>query len=87
MSGKNSPLLYQIFSDNYVRVPDRLTPLQEKMQEYLENGLRYCWLINYQDRLVEISRQNQPLEIVQLPTVLKGEEVLPIFELQIELYS
>lgn len=66
---------------------DRLQTLQEKMQEYLENGLRLGWLINFQDGQAEIYRQNQPLEIVQLPAVLRGEEVLPGFELQIELYS
>ncbi|MBW4476980.1 MAG: Uma2 family endonuclease [Tolypothrix brevis GSE-NOS-MK-07-07A] len=64
---------------------DRLQPLQDKMQEYLENGLRLGWLINFQDQQVEIYRQNQPLEIVQLPAVLRGEEVLPGFELQLEL--
>jgi Uma2 family endonuclease len=62
---------------------DRLRPLQDKMQEYLENGLRLGWLINFQDQQVEIYRENQPVEIVQLPGVLRGEEVLPGFELQV----
>lgn len=66
---------------------DRLTQVQDKMQEYLENGLRLGWLINFQDKQVEIYRQNQPVEIVQLPAVLFGEEVLPGFELQLELHS
>jgi Uma2 family endonuclease len=66
---------------------DRLQPLQDKMQEYLENNLRLGWLINLQDKQVEIYRQNQPVEIIQLPTVLFGEEVLPGFELQLELLS
>ncbi|MBW4447622.1 MAG: Uma2 family endonuclease [Spirirestis rafaelensis WJT71-NPBG6] len=66
---------------------DHLQPLQDKMQEYLENGLRLGWLINLQDKQVEIYRQNQPVEIVQLPAVLFGEEVLPGFELQLELLS
>jgi Uma2 family endonuclease len=44
-------------------------------------------LINLQDKQVEIYRQNQPVEIVQLPAVLFGEEVLPGFELQLELLS
>ncbi|MBD2609430.1 Uma2 family endonuclease [Scytonema hofmannii FACHB-248] len=66
---------------------DRLRPLQDKMQEYLENGLRLGWLINFQDQQVEIYRENQPVEIVQLPALLRGEEVLPGFELQLELLS
>lgn len=65
---------------------DRLTQEQDKMQEYLENGLRLGWLINLQDKQVEIYRQNQPQEIVKRTAVLSGEEVLPGFELQVELH-
>jgi Uma2 family endonuclease len=66
---------------------DCLQQVQDKMQEYLENNLPLGWLINHQDKQVEIYRQNQPQEIVQLPAVLSGEEVLPGFELQVELHS
>ena len=38
---------------------DRLKPLQEKMQEYLDAGLRLGWLINPQDNIVEIYRPKQ----------------------------
>ena len=62
---------------------DRLKTLQEKMQEYLDNGLRLGWLINPQDKEVEIYRPGKPVEIVQLPVLLSGEEVLPGFELQL----
>ncbi|MFO5492521.1 MAG: Uma2 family endonuclease [Cuspidothrix sp.] len=62
---------------------DRLKTLQEKMQEYIANGLRLGWLINPQDKEVEIYRIGKPVEIVQLPAVLSGEDVLPGFELQI----
>ena len=62
---------------------DRLKPLQDKMQEYLENGVRLGWLINPQDKQVEIYRQNQQVEVIQIPAVLSGEDVLPGFELQL----
>lgn len=62
---------------------DRLKPLQDKMQEYLENGMRLGWLINPQERQVEIYRAGIPVEVVQLPALLCGEEVLPGFVLQI----
>jgi Uma2 family endonuclease len=62
---------------------DRLKPLQDKMQEYLENGMRLGWLINPQERQVEIYRAGIPVEVVQLPALLSGEEVLPGFVLQI----
>ena len=35
---------------------DALRPLQEKMQEYLNSGLRLGWLINPQDQQAEIYR-------------------------------
>jgi Uma2 family endonuclease len=62
---------------------DRLKPLQDKMQEYLENGLRLGWLINSQDTQVEIYRPGQPVEVIQTPALFSGEEVLPGFELQL----
>lgn len=62
---------------------DRLTPLQEKMQEYLQSGLRLGWLINPQNRSVEIYRPNQPVEVLSCPVTLLGENVLPGFILQI----
>lgn len=62
---------------------DRLKPLQEKMQEYLDSGLRLGWLINPQGRTVEIYRFNQDVEIVQWPVELSGEAVLPGFVLHI----
>jgi Uma2 family endonuclease len=58
---------------------DRLKPLQDKMQEYLNSSLRLGWLINPQDRQVEIYRPGQPAEVVPFPVVLSGEEVLPGF--------
>ena len=38
---------------------DNLKTLQAKMQEYIENGTRLGWLINPQDKQVEIYRKNQ----------------------------
>ena len=65
---------------------DSLSLLQEKMQEYLNSGLRLGWLINPQNQQVEIHRQNQPIEIVELPTTLSGENVLPGFILELPLF-
>ncbi len=62
---------------------DRLRPLQAKMQEYLNSGLRLGWLINPQDQTVEIYRAGKDVEIIQLPATLSGEEVLPEFSLEI----
>jgi Uma2 family endonuclease len=56
---------------------DHLKPLQEKMQEYLDSGLKLGWLINPQQKQVEIYRQNKKVEIVNMPVNLSGEDVLP----------
>ncbi len=62
---------------------DSLTKLQEKMQEYLENGARLGWLINPQNQQVEIYRPGQEVEILEHPIELSGENVLPGFILNL----
>lgn len=62
---------------------DDLKPLQQKMQEYLENGVRLGWLIDPQKRRVEIYRSGQAVESVSMPASLSGEDVLPGFELNL----
>ncbi len=62
---------------------DRLPPLQRKMQSYLTNGVRLGWLINPQDRQVEIYRSGKEIEIQNYPTTLDGEDVLPEFSLDL----
>lgn len=53
------------------------------MQEYIENGLRLGWLINPQDKQVEIYRLLKAVEVIQMPAILSGEDILPGFELQV----
>jgi Uma2 family endonuclease len=62
---------------------DDLEPLQQKMQEYIENGVQLGWLINPQDQQVEIYRLGQAVEILQSPQSLSGEDVLPGFTLDL----
>ena len=64
---------------------DRLKTRRDQMQEYIENGTRLCWLINPQSRQVEIYRQNQDVQILESPTTLSGEDILPGFILNLEL--
>ena len=63
---------------------DRLKPLQDKMREYIDCGLKLGWLINPQDKNVEIYRPQKSVEILTLPITLSGENVLPEFSLLIE---
>lgn len=66
---------------------DDLATLQEKMQEYLDSGVRLGWLFNPQEQQVEIYRQGRDKEVRTLPTQLSGEAVLPGFELQVEPFT
>lgn len=66
---------------------DSLKILQAKMQEYIDCGVRLAWLFNPQNQQVEIYRQEQPKEVISLPTSLSGEAVLPGFMLQVELFA
>ncbi|HIK33842.1 MAG TPA: Uma2 family endonuclease [Oscillatoriales cyanobacterium M4454_W2019_049] len=62
---------------------DRLSKLQEKMLEYLDNGARLGWLIDPQNQRVEIYRPGRPVEVLEHPMELSGEEVLPGFVLNL----
>ncbi len=66
---------------------DSLTTLQEKMQEYMDSGVRLGWLINPQKQQVEIYRQGSVKEVRSLPTELSGEAVLPGFTLVVEQFK
>lgn len=63
---------------------DDLKRLQNKMQEYLDNGARLGWLIDLETWLVEIYRPNHDVEILHLSTTLSGEDVLPGFVFSLE---
>jgi len=63
---------------------DNLENLQKKMREYIANGARLGWLLNRQNREVEIYRPNREVEIKRSPTTLSGEDVLPGFILSLE---
>ncbi|AFY80929.1 Uma2 family endonuclease [Oscillatoria acuminata] len=65
---------------------DPLKQLQDKMQEYLNSGLKLGWLINPQTQQVEIYRPTQPVETLQLPTRLSGENILPGFTLDLPIF-
>ncbi len=65
---------------------DDLQMLRQKMQEYLDAGIKLGWLINPQQQQVEIYCQGQNVEVRNLPTELSGENVLPGFNLILSCY-
>jgi len=63
---------------------DVLSELQAKIREYMDNGARLGWLINPQDRTALIYRLDQSVVVLQSPTSLSGEDVLPGFVLDLQ---
>ena len=63
---------------------DSLKSLQDKMQEYLENSLLLGWLIDIQNQTVEVYRPQESYEVLQKPSLLKGELVLPYFSINLD---
>lgn len=63
---------------------DNLSKLQEKMREYMANGTKLGWLIDPQNRRVEIYRLGQEIEILENPPYVSGENLLPNFLLNLK---
>jgi len=55
---------------------DDLDKLQNKMKEYINCGVNLGWLINPDDRQVEIYRPGKKKEVLNNPLTLSGEEIL-----------
>ena len=64
---------------------DTLQKIQEKMQEYRDNQVKIGWLIDRKTRRVEIYRLGQEVEVLESPTELSGEDVLPGFVLNLQI--
>ncbi|MFM6621527.1 MAG: Uma2 family endonuclease [Dolichospermum sp.] len=62
---------------------DSLKTTQEKMQEYIANGVRLGILINRKSRQVEIYRPGKEVEILDSPATVSGEDVLKGFILNL----
>jgi Uma2 family endonuclease len=62
---------------------DELPPLRKKMLEYIDQVARLGWLIDPKQTMVEIYRPDRPVEILERPATLSGEDVLPGFVLNL----
>jgi Uma2 family endonuclease len=62
---------------------DSLKTLQEKMQEYIDNGAQLGWLIDPTERRIHIYRTGG-VEILDNPQSVSGEQVLPGFTLNVQ---
>lgn len=62
---------------------DSLRATQDKMVEWIANGVALGWLIDPTERNVYVYRPGRPVEQLQNPTQISGEPVLPGFVLEL----
>ena len=63
---------------------DSLKVTQDKMQEYMNNGVKLGWLINRRHSKVEIYRQGEDKQVLDTPELIFGENVLPELTLNLQ---
>lgn len=63
---------------------DSLKPLQDKLQEYMENGASLGWLIDRKNRNVYIYQPQAEVVCLENPATVSGEPVLSGFVLDME---
>jgi Uma2 family endonuclease len=63
---------------------DSIEDLQAKMREYIDNGTSLGWLIDPPSKRVFVYRPETGEEILENPTEISGETVLPEFVLSLE---
>ena len=79
---------FPVFAPEFVieiRSPgDRLRPRQEKMEEYIANGVQLGWLIDPKERMVAIYLSSAAPRVLQNPRIVEGEGPVAGFVLNLE---
>lgn len=63
---------------------DRLRHLQEKMEEYMENGAALGWLIDPLEKKVHVYRAGSSIQVLDHPSEISGDPLLSGFVLKLE---
>jgi Uma2 family endonuclease len=63
---------------------DNLSKTRAKMHEWLDQGVPLAWLIIPDDRVVEIYRPSQPVEVLRNASEVRGEGALDGFVLTLD---
>jgi Uma2 family endonuclease len=63
---------------------DSLEVLQDKMQEYIENGVRLGWLIDRQHQQAFVYRADRSITQYPADALLTGEDVVPGFTIALK---
>ena len=64
---------------------DEVSDLREKMQEYMDAGLRLGWLVLPASKEVEIYTPTAEVQLLTSPEAVAGDPVLPGFRLELAL--
>ena len=80
---QNFPPICPDFVIELLSPSDSLKTTQEKMKEYIDNGVRLGILINRKSRQVEIYRPGKEVEVLESPATVSGEDVLNGFVLNL----
>lgn len=86
LSGEEKQTFSKIVPDFVIELrspTDSLKPIQNKMKEYIENGVKLGWLIDPKEKNVHIYRENGEIEILENPKIVSGENVLNGFTLNV----
>jgi Uma2 family endonuclease len=85
---KESGQPFPVFAPEFVielRSPnDKIWLLQEKMEEYIDNGVQLAWLIDPAERTVTIYRSGRTLEVLSNPATVAGEGPVVGFVLNLD---
>ena len=64
---------------------DSLTVLKQKMQEYVEQGVRLGWLMDRQNKMAYVYRADGSVTQYPATATLEGEDVVPGFRLALKI--
>lgn len=91
LKGKATPKYFDGSPDLVVEIvspTDSYQDLDEKVQQYLEHGVKLVWVVTPRTRAVTVFRADKSITALQSTGILSGEDVLPGFSANIaELFS
>jgi Uma2 family endonuclease len=83
-SGQRFPVFAPEFVIEIRSPDDKCWLLQEKMEEYIDNGVQLAWLIDLTERTVTIYRPGREPEVLSNPATVAGEGPVEGFVLSLD---
>jgi Uma2 family endonuclease len=83
-SGQRFPVFAPEFVIELRSPEDRMRLLEEKMEEYIDNGVQLAWLIDPVKRAVTIYCTGRAVEVLSNPASVRGEGPVEGFELNLD---